>query len=191
MVGQPEIYVSTDIEADGPFPGPHSMLSLASVAMWPDETVVSEFSVNLQELPETQPHPVTTKWWAEFPEAYAEARRDPEPPETALPRYAEWIESLPARAVFVAYPVAWDFGWVYSYLLRFAGRCPFGHSGLDVKTLAMAALERPFRDSTKNQFPAEWCETEGLRAHVALDDARQQGVMFCRILKALRQRQNR
>jgi hypothetical protein len=27
-----EIYVSTDIEADGPIPGPHSMLSFASVA---------------------------------------------------------------------------------------------------------------------------------------------------------------
>jgi hypothetical protein len=25
-----EIYVSTDIEADGPIPGPHSMLSFAS-----------------------------------------------------------------------------------------------------------------------------------------------------------------
>lgn len=27
-----EIYVSTDIEADGPIPGPHSMLSFASAA---------------------------------------------------------------------------------------------------------------------------------------------------------------
>ena len=27
-----ETYVSTDVEADGPIPGPHSMLSLASVA---------------------------------------------------------------------------------------------------------------------------------------------------------------
>jgi hypothetical protein len=25
-----EIYVSTDVEADGPIPGPHSMLSFAS-----------------------------------------------------------------------------------------------------------------------------------------------------------------
>ena len=33
MGGKPEIYVSTDIEADGPIPGPHSMLSFASVAL--------------------------------------------------------------------------------------------------------------------------------------------------------------
>ncbi|HCU53603.1 MAG TPA: exonuclease, partial [Gammaproteobacteria bacterium] len=29
---EPEIYISTDIEADGPIPGAHSMLSLASAA---------------------------------------------------------------------------------------------------------------------------------------------------------------
>ncbi len=28
-----EIYVSTDVEADGPIPGPHSLLSFASVAV--------------------------------------------------------------------------------------------------------------------------------------------------------------
>ena len=33
-----EIYVSTDVETDGPIPGPHSMLSLASAAYRPDKT---------------------------------------------------------------------------------------------------------------------------------------------------------
>ena len=28
----PEIYISTDVEADGPIPGPHSMLSFGSAA---------------------------------------------------------------------------------------------------------------------------------------------------------------
>ena len=31
-----EIYVSTDVEADGPIPGPHSMLSFASAAYTED-----------------------------------------------------------------------------------------------------------------------------------------------------------
>ena len=34
----PEIYVSTDVEADGPVPGPHSMLSFASAAYLPDSS---------------------------------------------------------------------------------------------------------------------------------------------------------
>ena len=39
-----EIYVSTDVETDGPIPGPHSMLSFASAAYRADKTMVSTFS---------------------------------------------------------------------------------------------------------------------------------------------------
>ena len=47
----PEIYVSTDVEADGPIPGPHSMLSFGSAAFRQDKTLVSTFSANLELLP--------------------------------------------------------------------------------------------------------------------------------------------
>ena len=185
-----EIYVSTDVEANGPFPGPHSMLSFASVAMLPDETVLGEFTVNLTELPETVPHPVTMKWWEDFPEAYAASRTNQESTEDAMPRYAAWLNDLPARPVFVAHPVAWDFGWIYSYLLRFHGTCPFGHSGLDIKTLAMAALDIPYRNCMKSNFPSSWLDEEDRHTHVALDDAREQGVLFCRALNHLRASQS-
>ena len=66
-----EIYVSTDVEADGPIPGPHSMLSLASVAYRADKTVVGEFTVNLLPLAGAAPHPATTRWWTGFREALA------------------------------------------------------------------------------------------------------------------------
>ncbi len=36
-----EIYVSTDVEVDGPIPGPHSMLCFGSAAYLPDKTIVS------------------------------------------------------------------------------------------------------------------------------------------------------
>ena len=41
-----EIYVSTDVEVDGPIPGPHSMLSFGSAAFLADKTLVSTFSAN-------------------------------------------------------------------------------------------------------------------------------------------------
>ena len=46
-----EIYVSTDIEADGPIPGPHSMLSFASAAYTEDKQLIGTFSANLETLP--------------------------------------------------------------------------------------------------------------------------------------------
>ena len=38
-----EIYVSTDVEADGPIPGPHSMLSFASAAYTEDKQLIATF----------------------------------------------------------------------------------------------------------------------------------------------------
>src|SRR5512140_1500698 len=78
-----ETYVSTDIEADGPIPGPHSMLSLGSAAYAADKTLLSTFSVNLEELPGASPHPRQSAWWAENPDAWAACRRDPEEPGAA------------------------------------------------------------------------------------------------------------
>ena len=46
-----EIYISTDVETDGPIPGPHSMLSLGSAAYTADKILVSTFSANLETLP--------------------------------------------------------------------------------------------------------------------------------------------
>jgi hypothetical protein len=46
----PEIYISTDIKADGPIPGPNSMLSFASAAFTADKTLVGAFEANETQL---------------------------------------------------------------------------------------------------------------------------------------------
>src|SRR5262245_29684616 len=132
-----EIYVSTDVEADGPIPGPHSMLSFGSAAYLADKTLVSTFAANLETLPGAVAHPETMAWWARHPEAWEASRREPRPPADAMADYVVWLDRLPAKPVFVGYPAAFDFLFVYGYLMRFAGRSPFSHSALDIKTMAM------------------------------------------------------
>lgn len=51
----PEIYISTDIESDGPIPGPNSMLSFASAAFTVDKKLVATFSANLETRPAKHP----------------------------------------------------------------------------------------------------------------------------------------
>jgi hypothetical protein len=46
-----EIYVSTDIETDGPVAGKHSMLSIGSAAYLADKELLGTFSSNLETLP--------------------------------------------------------------------------------------------------------------------------------------------
>ena len=83
----PEIYVSTDVEADGPIPGPHSMLSFASAAFLADKTLLSTFAANLETLPGATAHPQTMEFWRTQPEAWAACHLDPQPPEIIMPRY--------------------------------------------------------------------------------------------------------
>jgi hypothetical protein len=176
-----EIYISTDCETDGPIPGPNSMLSFASAAYLPDKTLVSTFSANLTLLPGATPDPKTMEFWKSEPQAWEACRKDPRPPEVVMPEYCRWIESLPGKPVFVSYPVAFDFLFVYWYLIRFAGRSPFSHSALDIKTYAMAMMKREYRDSVKRNMPRHWFD-DLPHTHVALDDAIGQGALFCNML---------
>jgi hypothetical protein len=176
-----EIYVSTDVEADGPIPGPHSMLSFGSAAYLADKTLVATFSANLDTLPEAQGHPDTMAWWATQPAAWAACRQACEAPEPAMRRYVAWLKALPGKPVFVGYPAAYDFLFVYWYLMRFAGESPFSHSALDIKTFAMAVLKTDYRAATKRTMPKRWFDRMP-HTHVALDDAIEQGALFCNML---------
>jgi hypothetical protein len=177
----PEIFLSTDVETDGPIPGPNSMLSFASAAYTADKKLVSTFSANLELLPGASGDPKTMEWWRSQPRAWEACRADLRDPAEAMPAYVKWIKSLAGKPVFVAYPVAFDFLFVYWYLIHFAGESPFSHSALDIKTLAMALLGTEYRESVKRNMPKEWFDPMP-HTHVALDDAIEQGALFCNML---------
>ena len=99
-----------------------------------------------------------------------------------MARYVTWIKSLEGRPVFVAYPAGFDFLFVYWYLIRFVGDSPFSHSALDMKSFAMAVLKTDYRDATKRNMPKRWFD-ELAHTHVALDDAIEQGALFCNMLE--------
>src|ERR1051325_10851923 len=98
-----EIYVSADVEPDGPIPGPHSMLSFASAAYLADKTLVGTFTDNLETLPGAAGAPRTMQWWQPQPAAWEACRRDVRPPEEAIKEYVAWLKALPGVPVFVGY----------------------------------------------------------------------------------------
>jgi hypothetical protein len=120
-------------------------------------------------------------WWKTEPEAWAACRRDTRDPAVVMPEYVRWIQSLPGKPVFVAYPAGFDFLFVYWYLIRFVGESPFSHSALDMKSYAMAVLGKEYRESTKRNMPRGWFDPMP-HTHVALDDAKEQGALFCNML---------
>lgn len=176
-----EIYVSTDIEADGPIPGAHSMLSFGSAAYTADKKLISTFAANLRTLPGATEYAKTMEWWKNQPEAWEECRRDQRDPSAVMPEYVSWLKKLPGKPIFVGYPAAYDFMFVYWYLIRFTGESPFSHSALDIKSFAMSVLKTNYRDTTKGRMPRKWFDPLP-HTHKALDDAIEQGALFCNIL---------
>jgi hypothetical protein len=182
MGKEPEIYVSTDIEADGPIPGPHSMLSFASVAYGSDKRALATFSANLDTLPGAAPHPKTEQWWQQFPEAWAACRHATRAPEAVMREYLAWLQQLPGRPVFVGWPAGWDFMWIYWYLVRFTGERPFRESALDIRSYAMGMRRCEFARTSRTYLPKRWFDASLPHTHQALDDAREQGAVFCNML---------
>jgi hypothetical protein len=178
-----EIYISTDVEADGPIPGPHSMLSFASAAYLSDKTLVGTFSANLELLPNAIGDPKTMEWWKQNPVAWQTCRIDCAQPAKAMKDYTQWLSTLPGVPIFVGYPASYDFMFVYWYLMQFVGISPFGHAALDIRSFAMAVLKKNYTDSSKRHFPENWFDPLP-HTHVALDDAKAQGALFCNMLIA-------
>jgi DNA polymerase III epsilon subunit-like protein len=186
---QTEIYISADIESDGPIPGAYSMLSfgLAAVATFDGKSLTrlnARAHARYWEL-----RPITERF---DPEALAvngldreRLRRLGEAPEIAMPAAGQWVDAIAAgrRAVLVAYPVAFDWMFLHWYFQTFLGSSPFGHSGaIDIRSLYMGTAAVPFRDSSKRAMPAA-LQPQTAHTHHALEDAIEQGQLFVNILE--------
>jgi hypothetical protein len=188
---QKEIYISVDIEADGPIPGQFSMLSLGAAAFdlegGDPRRPVRMFEVNLKPLPEAGQDPKTMAWWETQPEAWEKATENQYDAEEAMEAFADWLEQVgrlfKAKPVFVGYPASYDFLFTYWYYVRFVGvPAPFSFSALDIKTMAMVKLGTTFRGTSKRQMPKRWFEGAPAHTHRAIDDAIGQGVLFVNMM---------
>ena len=183
-----EIYVSVDIESDGPIPGDYSMLSIGSAAYYSDENLISTFTVNIAPLEGAKQDSGTMEFWKENSNAWDEIQLNQLPPDKAMVEYADWLDGLVAgtetKLVFVGYPAAFDFSFVHWYMFHFMGRDPFGFYALDLKTYAMATLDTKFVETVKSNMPQEWLHSK--HSHIALADAIEQGELFFAIRKAIR-----
>jgi hypothetical protein len=189
----PEIYLSIDVEADGPIPGPYSMLSFGIAAFSLDKVLLSTFARNLEPLPGATQHPRVMAWWestADLRAAYRRTREDVQPVRAAMLECDAWVKSLRVhgRPCAVGAPAAYDFGaWLYWYLVYAAGDVPeLGFAALDLKSFAFGRIPRSrYRSLGKGTYPPEWFDPDVPHTHVALEDAIEQGSI---LINAIRER---
>lgn len=179
-----EIYISTDVESDGPIPGPYSMLNFGSVALDREKNILGSFEANIKELPGASQHLETMQFWNKHPEIWNKIHENQRDPKEVMDEYLKWLHEMSkyGKLVFVAYPAGFDFTYVRWYLEYFCGECPFGFQSLDVKSYAMAILKTEFKETVKKKFRKSWFEKGLPHTHLGLDDAIEQGMMFINML---------
>lgn len=181
-----EIYISVDIEADGPIPGDYSMLSLGAAAFDDEGTLLDTFYMNMSPLPDASQSKDTMKWWDKNPEAWNALIVNRESPYDAMESFRNWCLDKGGKPVFVGYPASYDFMFVYWYLIHFVGDSPFGFQALDIKTLAFSYMGLSFKETTKKTMPKKWFYSVTKHSHIAVEDAVEQGELFFNIRTDLR-----
>jgi hypothetical protein len=191
MTARPEVFVSLDIETDGPAPGLNSMLALGAAAFSEDGGELDTWYFTFEPLPGAVQHPDTMAWWKTQPDAWAEVTSSRWDPEVAIPQFAVWCEQLPGRPVAIGWPIAFDFAFTSWYLWRFAGRNPLGFGGIDIRSYANGLAGYPSCYGLPEKEVREMAGpvvTAGLRDHVAVDDAIGQGRLFMALRRVARAR---
>jgi hypothetical protein len=173
-----EVFISIDMEADGPIPGDYSMQSIGAVVVGrPDKT----FYIELKPISENYDPVASSIGQNQFGESFTREYLQTygKDPKEAMEEFANWIKevSQDQRPVFVAYPAGFDFTWIHWYMIHFLGKDPFGINALDMRSFFMGAFKNPYWNSNKQKmkklFPPSSKHT-----HNALDDAIEQSEIF-------------
>jgi hypothetical protein len=182
-----DLYICADIEADGPIPGPFSMLSfgLAIAGRFNGETYEPPGSNEPTFYRELKP--ISERFHAPALAISGFDRNrlldEGHDPADAMREAAQWVrEQTGAQTpVFVAYPAVFDWMFLYWYFVKFIGSSPFGVSqALDVKTMYQQKARARLTEATRDHLP-RFLRSSRPHTHHALDDALEQADIFARI----------
>jgi len=180
-----DVYFSADVETDGPIPGPYSLLSFAMVYAGrfdgkkfdPPQTIDQTFYRELRPISDTYER-----------EALAVNQldrdrlcREGEDPIQAMTEASKWVRKIAGidRPILVAYPLSFDWAWLYWYFVRFASEgSPFNHSGcFDIKTAYSVKARVPISSAGRSSIE-RWLRPHRDHSHHALEDAIEQAEIF-------------
>lgn len=196
VFARPDLYISADVETDGRIPGQFSLLSFGFSVVGRYDGVCFERWQPRKLTLYRELSPISGHFEEEALSINGldreRLRREGSDPAIAMQEAACWVHEQSAghRPVLVAYPVAFDWAFLYWYFETFVpDGSPFGHSScLDIRTQYQALAGTVFDRSSKLVIP-EFLQPKTPHTHNALDDAIEQGELFANLLEwAIRKR---
>lgn len=185
-----DLYFSVDVEADGPIPGPYSMLSLGLVVVGRFDGQRFESLLDRGDTFYRELKPISDLF---VQEALAVSGLDREllsregtDPHDAMTEARRWVldQADDHKPVLTGFPLMFDWLFTYWYFERFAnGGSPFDHSaGLDMKTMYQQKAAVTTSDAGLSDLPDALLSATA-HTHNALDDALRQAEIFVRLFE--------
>lgn len=185
-----DAYFSADVETDGPIPGPFSMLSFALVFAGTYDGSTFQRPSDYKQVFYAELCPISDNYEDEALEINRLDRESlklkGQDPASAMREAANWIRRVSGNAtpILAAYPLSFDWTWLYWYFMRFMEYdSPFNHSRcFDMKTAISIVTEMPIAASSRRSLPAE-LRSRYDHSHHAVSDAVEQADILARIFE--------
>lgn len=183
------LYLSFDIEADGPAPSVNNMMSIGIWGFNGDGDEVVSYQRNLKDAPgHVLDVPTKERFWDKNPEALAFVQKDQVEPQVCMKEIADMYNKYKEegyRITWVARPAAYDWQWVNCYYNEF-GPLDKPNIGFSCSCISTAYwLYCQQNGLSKQESKALWNELKGDEevTHNPLDDARCQGKILLGLMK--------
>jgi hypothetical protein len=185
-----DAYFSADVETDGPIPGPFSMLSFALVYAGSFDGKIFKRPSEYTNTFYRELRPISDEFQAEALKVNGLDRgrllAEGTSAAIAMTEATQWIRNVAGHTtpVLVAYPLSFDWAWLYWYFIRFSEYgSPFGYSRcFDLKTALSIKSSTPIAASGRSKLVPSLQSTRE-HTHHALDDAIEQAEIFANIFE--------
>jgi len=185
-----DAYFSADVETDGPIPGPYSMLSFALVYAGSFDGETFRRPRDYDRTSYIELRPISDQFDVEALRVNGLDRdrlvHEGRDPAEAMTAAAAWVAKAAGwcRPVVVAYPLSFDWSWLYWYFMRFSRiGSPFNHSScFDIKTAFAVKSRRPVAEAGRANL-LKSLRPERAHTHHALDDAIEQAEIFANLFE--------
>lgn len=188
---KPILYLSFDIESDGPNVLVNNMLSFGICGITQFEEEIFTFAANLEELEGHSPAPeCMSHFWHLFPEAWNATQLNKRPFVSVFKELATLLTSLKQtyRLVFAAMPACFDWMFFKTYydLARMTDNTIVFDIGFHCN--CMSTLFTVYKKQNKltnkqmDEFKNSLLREDSTQLHNALYDAHLQGVQYVKLL---------
>lgn len=185
-----DVYFSADVETDGPIPGPFSILSFALVFAGTYDGVRFDRPKEYSKVFYKELRPISEEFEEEALLVNGLDRdfllKNGSLPEDAMSDAFRWVGEIAGggKPVLVAYPLSFDWTWLYWYFIRFSEHgSPFDYSRcFDIKTAVAVKAAIPISQAGRSRLPVNLA-SQRQHTHHAVDDAIEQAEIFANVFE--------